>query len=281
MARPTSLPRAAPASREKRGDRVVSEIKRWLVSNRLKPGERLPKESDLQELFAISKGTAREALKSLEVQGLVTLRAGRSGGATVSEVPFARTVQLLQNYFFFKEVDIGSIYALRRLLEPELLAGAIPHLSEAALRQLEHSVESCEPVPASRQAALAQRQEDLHFHDLIAAANPNPLLRFMCRLLTQMLQRMVSFDAARVLDRDYLAFGKANSGAHRRIIEAIRARDVENARRLMLQHIVYAERHVRRLQGRFRRQLLLDADMQGPSRPVADLRREPLRQQRG
>ena len=54
----------------KRGDVMVEEIKAWIAERRIAPGDRLPKESELQSLFGVSKGTAREALKSLEVQGL-------------------------------------------------------------------------------------------------------------------------------------------------------------------------------------------------------------------
>jgi DNA-binding FadR family transcriptional regulator len=60
----------------KRGDLVVEEIKRWIAERRLEPGDKLLKEDELQALFGISKGTAREALKSLEVQGLITVTTG-------------------------------------------------------------------------------------------------------------------------------------------------------------------------------------------------------------
>jgi len=65
---------------------MVEDIKRWIAERRLGPGDKLPKEDELQALFGVSKGTAREALKSLEVQGLVTLKTGPAGGATIGEV---------------------------------------------------------------------------------------------------------------------------------------------------------------------------------------------------
>src|SRR5215470_5024818 len=99
----------------KRGDLVVEEIKAWIAEQRLAPGDRLPKEDELQALFGVSKGTAREALKSLEVQGLVSVSTGPSGGATIGEVPLERTLQLLQNYLFFRELSVAQIYAVRRI----------------------------------------------------------------------------------------------------------------------------------------------------------------------
>ena len=118
---------------QKRGDMVVEEIKRWIGARRLVPGDKLPKETALQELFGISKGTAREALKSLEVQGLVTVSTGPAGGATISEVPLERTFQLVQNYLFFRDLNVAQIYSIRRMLEPELAAGAVAHLTDPDL----------------------------------------------------------------------------------------------------------------------------------------------------
>src|SRR5499425_3437941 len=135
---------AVPTMRAtKRGDLVVEEIKRWIAERRLQPGDKLPKETELQALFGVSKGTAREALKSLEVQGLVTVSTGPSGGATIGEVPLERTLQLLQNYLFFHQFDVAQIYAVRRVLEPELAAGAVPHLTKEHFDALERSITSC------------------------------------------------------------------------------------------------------------------------------------------
>src|SRR6185295_11945533 len=138
----------------KRGDLMVEEIKRWIAERRLGPGDKLPKEDELQELFGVSKGTAREALKSLEVQGLVTMTTGPSGGATIGEVPLERAFQLLQNYLFFRDLDVAQIYAVRRLLEPELAAGAVPHLKEEHFEALERSIAICAPQSASKEEAL-------------------------------------------------------------------------------------------------------------------------------
>jgi len=118
---------------------VVEEIKRWIAEERLRPGDKLPKEAALQQLFGVSKGTAREALKSLEVQGLVTVSTGPAGGATIGEVPLDRTFQLVQNYLFFRDLNVAQIYAIRRMLGPELAAGAVAHLTDADFETLERS----------------------------------------------------------------------------------------------------------------------------------------------
>ena len=233
----------------KRGDLMVEEIKRWIAERRLAPGDKLPKEDELQELFGVSKGTAREALKSLEVQGLVTVSTGPAGGATIGEVPLDRALQLLQNYLFFRELDVAQIYAVRRLLEPELAAGAVPHLTEEHFAALERSIETCAPHPASAEQALAQRQEDLHFHDVLAAANPNMLLRFMCQVINHLLRHSVAMGDPEPSAAGH-ELGETNVAAHRRLLAAARRGDAEKVRKLMVEHIDEAERHVHQRRGR-------------------------------
>src|SRR5471030_1222246 len=228
--------RPANLRSQKRGDLVVEEIKRWIAERRLGPGDKLPKEHELQTLFGVSKGTAREALKSLEVQGLVTLSTGPAGGATIGAVPFDRAFQLVQNYLFFRDVDVAQIYAVRRLLEPELAAGAVPHLTDEDFAALERSIETCAPAAVSPSHALQQRQEDLHFHDILAAANPNGLLRFFCEVFNQLLRHGVAM-ARQPTHPAYRHLGDTNVAAHRRLLAAARRRDASKVRRLMIEHI--------------------------------------------
>lgn len=243
----------------KRGDLVVEQIKDWIAERRLAPGDKLPKESELQALFGVSKGTAREALKSLEVQGLVTVSTGPSGGATIGAVPLERALQLLQNYLFFRLLDVRQIYAVRRLLEPELAAGAVPHLTEEHFAALERSIAICAPHSTSRDEALARRQEDLHFHDVLAAANPNALLRFMCQVINHLLRHSVAMGEPSLPAGEKL--GETNVAAHRRLLAAARKGDAARVRKLMAEHIDEAEHHVLQLSAAVRQRFVSDAEM--------------------
>jgi GntR family transcriptional repressor for pyruvate dehydrogenase complex len=251
---------------QKRGDLVVEEIKRWIAERRLGPGDKLPKEDELQTLFGVSKGTAREALKSLEVQGLITVSTGPAGGATIGEVPLERAFQLLQNYLFFRDMDVAQIYAVRRLLEPELAAGAVPHLTKEHFEALERSIATCSPQPVSKEEALVQRQEDLHFHDVLAAANPNTLLRFMCQVINHLLRHSVAMNN-RFGPGAYQQLGETNLAAHKRLLAAARRGDVERVRKLMVDHIDEAGRHVLKLDAGVRRRFVLDSDLQARIAP--------------
>jgi GntR family transcriptional regulator, transcriptional repressor for pyruvate dehydrogenase complex len=251
---------------QKRGDLVAEQVKRWITARRLRPGDKLPKEGELQRLFSVSKGTAREALKALEVQGLVELRTGPQGGATVVEVPFDLTFQLMQNYLFFKDVSVADLYAVRLMVEPELAAGAVPHLTERDFAAMERSIEICAPTSSTEAHALEQRQEDLHFHDILADANPNVLLGFISRFINQALRRLVVV-SGRASDQSYQKFGRANVEAHRRILDAARRRQARKVRELMHRHIEEAAEHVRKLEATVERRLVLNSDIESQVQP--------------
>ena len=249
----------------KRPDLVAQEIKRLITEKNLSPGDRLPRESELQAQFQVSKGTIREALKSLEVQGLITISTGPSGGGTVVEVPLDRTLQFMQNYLFFQEVTIDDIYTVRQMLEPELAAGAVPHLTEADFEALEHSIACCDPTQSSEDL-VSQRREDVNFHDILAAANPNPFLRFTCELINEMIRQLIVF-ANRTPQSEHRRFGEANARFHRDIVQAARERDAEKVRALMQQHMRDAASSVKRMKGRIQGRLILDADSLRSPRP--------------
>jgi DNA-binding FadR family transcriptional regulator len=247
---------------QKRPDLVAEEIKRLITEKDLKPGDRLPREVELQQMFSVSKSTIREALKSLEVQGLIKVTTGPSGGGTIVEVPLDRTLQLLQNYLFFKDVTIDDIYTVRQLLEPELAAGAVPHLSERDFAALDASIACCDG-PGSGHGdtdIVRKRQEDVNFHDILAAANPNPFLRFSCELINEMIRQLIEFrnDTPQA---EHERFGQANVRIHKAIVKAARERDAQKVRELMVVHMTEAPRYVKRMKGKLRGRLILDSEI--------------------
>ncbi|MDS0858611.1 FCD domain-containing protein [Burkholderia pseudomultivorans] len=258
------MPLAQPDKRGtraiKRGDQVAEQIKRWINDGQARPGKRLNKEAELQQMFNVSRGSMRDALKALEIQGLVSLSTGPDGGATITRVPLARAFQSLQNYLFFEGVTLEDIYAVRRTLEPMVAAGAVPYLSEADFDALERSVSVCEPFKACHAEALDQRHEDIHFHDVLAAAHPNAFLRSLCQIINQMLHTLVIV-AGNVTQQDYQAFGRHTAAAHRAILDAARRRDADAVAQLMAAHMEEAQAQLRAVHAALQQKLVLDSEL--------------------
>ncbi len=113
-------------------------------------------------------------------------------------------------------MTIDDIYTVRQLLEPELAAGAVPHLTEEDFAALEANIACCDETSAAHVHTdiVKQRQEDVNFHDILAAANPNPFLRFSCELINEMIRQLIKFrnDTPQT---EHERFGRANVKIHR------------------------------------------------------------------
>lgn len=240
--------------RIKRSDQIVESVKRWVALNRMQPGNRLPNERELMEQFECSKGTVREALKSLEVQGLVSIRTGPNGGAILERVPYEKASELLRNFLHFEQPSGSDIYALRTLVEPEIARLATPRLSQVDLDALDGLIERCEVEPGTFEERLSQRIAELDFHVLLAQRCGNAMLAFIGRFVNDMIRDLVIFKKSALPEQR--EFSCANLAYHRQLIAAFRKGDATLARRLMHQHMKSAEHFNRELEGQLNQYFL-------------------------
>jgi GntR family transcriptional regulator, transcriptional repressor for pyruvate dehydrogenase complex len=230
-------PPAAPDTSRRRGrpHAIADTIKDWIAERGLIPGDRLPQERDLVEMFAVSKGTMREALKVLEAQGLITTRTGPGGGGFIASVRERDALELLGNYFFFRPPTIGDIYELRILLEPEAAASVAGRLGEAEYRMLAETMQVYDHPPATIEEERQQRAAELEFHELLVGFSPNPLIGFTCRFLIGLLKNLTI--CRRIYDRPNPELRERGRSYQLRLIEALRAGDQDTARRIMRDHM--------------------------------------------
>lgn len=248
---------AESAKRVKRADQIVEAVKRWVVVSNIQPGDRLPNEKALMELFDCSKGTVREALKSLEVQGLIRIKTGPNGGAVLVQVPYPLASQMLRNYLHFQHPTGPDVYELRTLVEPEIARLVVGKLTEEDLLELERLTNLCAPVTDSIEQRLEQRIAELNFHSLLAERCGNPLLGFIGRFLNDLLKDLVIFKKVQLPEqRD---FSKSNLHYHEALIAAFRAQDSEAVQRLMREHMKCAYQFNVELEAQLSKQLLVSA----------------------
>ncbi|KAA1175857.1 FadR family transcriptional regulator [Marinobacter salinexigens] len=240
--------------RVKRSDQIVESVKRWIAVNQMQPGDKLPNERELMEQFECSKGTVREALKSLEVQGLVSIRTGPNGGAILERVPFEKASELLRNYLHFEQPSGPEVYALRTLIEPEIAALATPRLTDEDIETLAALVERCENDPETFDERIAQRIAELEFHVVLAQRCDNALLAFFGRFLNDMIRDLVIFKKSALPEQR--EFSCSNHTYHKKLLEAFRAGKAEEARQLMHDHMKEAEHFNKELEGQLNQHFL-------------------------
>ncbi len=239
--------------KRKLSDLIVDEVKGLIVSEKLKPGDRLPSEKELIQQYEISKGTVREAMKALEVEGLIRTRPGPGGGAWLTEVGTEPASRALRNYLYFKHMNAEQLYQLRKLVEVELAVSVVGELSDEDFRLLREYTDACSHRPTSELEQQQQRVAELEFHNVLATACPSPLLGFMGRFLNEALRDLVVLKKSYLVD--YYDFTKSNVDYHNALIRAYKDEDKETVKRLMTEHMVEAEAHFIALDGMFSKQM--------------------------
>ncbi|CAM3467567.1 GntR family transcriptional regulator [Rouxiella silvae] len=250
-----SLPVADPA-RRKRTDEIVDEIKRTIISDNLVPGDRLPQEKDLTTRFAAGKGTVREALKSLEVQGLIRTRTGPGGGAFIESMSETRAMSLLSNYLFTRQISISDIYALRKALEPIVAVSAINNMDQAGFDKLHELIGVYDHEPADEQERWDQRMAELDFHGVVASYSDNVLLAFICHFLQRLLKDLAV--CKDIYQRPEPVQRGAGIEFQYSLIEAMRRKDALKVEQIMTEHMAHAEKAMVALQATLDERFLTD-----------------------
>lgn len=258
--------------RQKLSDLATDEIKHWIMVSNMQAGDRLLPEAELMERLGIGKGTMREALKSLEVQGVIRVSAGAGGGASVTAVTYEKTAELLSNYFYFEKLEAPEIYKLRCIVEPEMAANVVGLLTEEHFQRLEKSIANCCSEPEDAEDRRRQRVEELNFHNILAELCPNPLLSFICRFINKLLIDLVVFKKMYQVKQKMIA--EENHAAHSNLLDAYRREDVDAVRRIMQDHMSECSVHIIELEAEVQSRFLGETR----NRPIANLSRRNLSQ---
>ncbi|MDT6941155.1 GntR family transcriptional regulator [Brucella pseudogrignonensis] len=235
--------RAASLNKAKRRPEVIAErIRQVIQTDGLQPGDRLPQEKDLIDQFKAAKGTVREAMKALETQGLLFTRTGPGGGVFVAEPSTQHAMEMLGNYFFFDQPSLQEIYAIRKLLEPEIAVSLAGRLSNDDLEKLESTMRFYDRPPTNLDDQFQQRVAELDFHTQLAQLCPNRLLGFMCGVSHNLLRNM---PVARAIYADPTPASREEGLLFQhRLLTALMENRVEDARKIALEHMISAEKYM-------------------------------------
>lgn len=228
--------------RRKRSDMIADQVRDVIVARDLKPGDRLPADWLDGLKGMVAKGTMREAMKALETEGLISRRTGPGGGAFVSALSGDQAIRLVSNLFLFQQPTIADIYALRKLLEPELAAGLAGKLDEAAYEALQKTIHLYDHEPATAEEEFEQRLAELDFHSLLAAQSDNGILAFVCIFLHRLLRDITVCRA--IYDEPNPELRETGLRFQIPLLRLLRKGDADAARAMMLNHMVEAEQYM-------------------------------------
>jgi DNA-binding FadR family transcriptional regulator len=171
-------------------EEITAQLRRRVIHGHLRPGDRLPSERDLAVKLGVSRNTVREALRVLEMAGVLRLQKGSLGGAFVVAPKGETMATALQDMFQLGSVTPAQLTEARLALEEVVIRVACERLTEADLDALERNVEAS--LQASRAGDYVARSRiNLEFHNILARGTGNPVFVAVMGGLIAVMQHFV------------------------------------------------------------------------------------------
>lgn len=214
--------------------KVVEQIKNNIMNHELKPGDRLPSERELAEIFDVSRTSIREALRSLEIIGIIKTVWG--DGSYVSDDIEDSLSESIDVLFSLSGHNHEQVFQLRRAVEVETISLAAKKAVKEDVERLKCLFDKIENADNPMKSA----DFDNKFHNEIARISGN---LFFTNLLKSVSNIMLSFILSA---RENIIFNKHMpiiSQQHMRMITAIEKNDESSARKVMLQHLETIEKY--------------------------------------
>jgi GntR family transcriptional repressor for pyruvate dehydrogenase complex len=204
--------------------RIVSDINRR--GNTV--GDRLPPERVMLEEYEVGRGTLRESLRFLELQGVISLKPGPGGGPVVQQPDAAALATSLTLLLQFERAPFRTIAEARVGLEPMMAQLAAERMNETQLADLKASVDTMHDNLGDQDVFL---EENKRFHDVIAHGSGNALFGHLVDALLGILD-------GSAIGIDYPEVRRtAVHKAHLRIYDAIASHDPAASAAAMIDHI--------------------------------------------
>ncbi len=204
---------------------IQNEIKRFITDQHLVPGNLLPPEGRLAEDLGVSRGSVREAIKSLESLGIVEVRHG--DGVRVREFNFDSTLDFLSYGLLFEPAKAAEILQIREWLEGAAVAEATKSITNEEIAQIEVLLLEWE---RKANAGEPTSTEDRAFHRMLYSSLGNASLLSLIDIF------WVGYNAlpSQTVGQD--ADPMATVQAHRELLDAISGRDPAVAQQRMSEH---------------------------------------------
>ncbi len=220
---------AKPAFEAIRKNKVYEAVARQietLILEKLKPGDKLPPERELAEMFSVSRSSIRDAIRSLELAGLVEPRQGI--GTVVCEVTADSLLNPLVNALKRKQELVSELLEVRKMIEPPLAARAASHVAPDEIQEMEDILRRQAEKMARDEMTI---EEDSEFHYTIAMASGNSVVLKVLDLLMDLLRE------TRERSLQWPGRAQRSLAGHRQILAAIKKGDGKAAEAAMRRHI--------------------------------------------
>jgi GntR family transcriptional repressor for pyruvate dehydrogenase complex len=206
---------------------VIYKIKQLIAKGTVTPGSKFLPERELAKEFGVNRASLRQALKVLEIMGVITQRVG--DGTYLSANAESILHEPMEFLILLDDLSHYELFETRRIVEPELAARAAERATTEDLAQLRQAIMMMERSRTNH----ARLDADMAFHECIFRASGNRI----CHLLFKVIHKTVLTSMTQLSDRVSI---ERPLTFHKKIYAAIRDRNSEAARQAMLDHLADA-----------------------------------------
>lgn len=215
-------------SRIRLSDQVAEQLRTMIAEKQYLPGEKLPTESSLASLFGVSRITVREAVRRLDIMGIVEVRQG--AGTFVRRITPNAYIKTLLPMLSMDNNSLKDIFEIRQVIECKSAELAALHATADDLAQIRKAL--AKMPAAARSGKLRHYNElDVQFHYAVAKCTHNQILITIQELLSDLVEGSISMGLTPLNALEHSVI------FHRKIYEAIQKGDSTSAAGLMNAHI--------------------------------------------
>jgi GntR family transcriptional repressor for pyruvate dehydrogenase complex len=217
-------------------EEICERIREQLALGVLKPGDKLPPERELAQQLGVSRNVLREALRSLEMAGILKLQKGVKGGAFIKEGDTSRMNEVMRDMLSLGTISVRELSEARINVIDLVVRLACVNARQRDFEALEANIERTDL--ATLEGRLLDRVEcSREFYKLLAESTGNKVIAMIVNSVTEIHMRFVYAKVA--------SSGAATprlTDKRRQFLSALRARDVAAATRLMRIHLESVQR---------------------------------------
>jgi len=225
-------------------EEISDKIKQMIFSGVLKPGSRLPSETELASQFGVGRQTIREALRLLELSGFIGTQTKGAGGPVVVDTILDAINNSFIDFFRMKQITIGQVTSARVQIEKMVITDVIKYSEDQDIKLLRANL-----VDAQNKATRGIQlfEDNIRFHKLLAKASKNPVFIVIMEAIAAVLSHIRSLSG---MD---LELSSQACHEHEEILAAIEKREESKALELIELHMSHVEKMHKSLVNRRRK----------------------------
>lgn len=213
-------------------EEIVGQIYQLIRDGELNPGDRLPPERELAQILGVSRASVREAMRLLDMKGLIVVRPG--AGTFITEDAIEAIVQAFSSLLEGNNAA-GDVFEMRLLLEPHVVSLAAERATEGDVTEMERILNAQEGEIDDGGTGV---EHDAQFHFAISEATKNVALITVTHAISDILSQSRE-DELLSPERSRLSLQ-----SHRQILSAIERKDPTEAEAAMHRHIADIDKEV-------------------------------------